>query len=144
MHPIHAFQRVLVRHHHRVRAASFNRADGRLYRRVGVVGGRPDVVLVARNAEQQDARHAFGARRLRFLHGFIHRQLKNAWHGCHFAADVLAFDDEKRIEELIGGQTRFADEAADAGGSAEPPRAPHEIQRVPGLCPSPFCSTSPT
>jgi hypothetical protein len=77
-------------------------ADRGLHWRFGIVGVRSDVVLVLGNAEEQDAVDAVGLRRCGFFDRFIDRQVADARHRGHFAADALALADEQRQHEHVG------------------------------------------
>ena len=63
-----------------VRQFALDRADRRLNRRLGIVRGRADVVLLVRQAEEQHALDAVLHRRRRFANGLVDRQVEHARH----------------------------------------------------------------
>ena len=113
--------------HQDVRRFPLDRADGRLHRPLRVVRGRPDVVFVVGEAEQQHALHAGGAGDFDFLDRFVNRQVVHARHRRHLAAHALALADEQRQHEHVRGQPGFAHERAQRFGVSEPSQPPREL-----------------
>jgi hypothetical protein len=83
------------------------RADGRLHWCRGVGGGRPGVILVSRESEQQHGSYPVCPGVGRFTNRFVDRQLKDAGHGRDLSPDAVTLDDEQRIDQCVRGQSGF-------------------------------------
>ena len=82
-------------------------------------GGRAACVFVLRDSEQEDRRDAqLGRFGDRFAEP-VERELVLAGHRRDFTPEVLAVIDEKRIDQVVDGKTRFADQVAQSRMTAE-------------------------
>ncbi len=83
-----------------------------------VVGAGADRVLVLGDAEEDDRADARLVPGLRLGHELVHRELEDARHGLHRVPHALAREDEERPDEVVRGEGRLADEAAERLGAA--------------------------
>jgi len=101
-----------IRPHQKVRAGFLDRRDGGRGEATLIESIARASILAIGRGEQQHRWHAGRAGGTRLLHRLIHRKLCNARHARDRMAHGAPRHDEQRIDERIGGQARFAHQAA--------------------------------
>ena len=112
-----------------LRQLALERPDRRLHGRLRIVSGRPDVVLLIRQPEEQHAPDAVRPRRPRLCHRLVDREVEDAGHRADLPAHAFTGADEQREHQRVGRETGFADERPHGVGSAEPAKPACQLQR---------------
>ena len=112
---------------HQFRELVLDGADGHLHDALVVVGAGGGGVLVRRDAEQQDRLDAEPDHLAHLGQHVADGELVAAGHRRDGVLDVLAGDDEQRVDEVVELQLRLAHQVPDGGGAAQ---APHAVAGV--------------
>jgi hypothetical protein len=106
----HIFAKTNVRDRDDFRAFLFDRAQRFLDDAILGVSAARLFVLFGGNSKKKNGLESGVQRRSRLIDNFIDRELKNARHTFNRAALVDLFADEKRENEIVGGEISFANE----------------------------------
>ena len=108
-----------------LRQRVLERADRLLYDTVVGEALESVRILGARDPEQEDGFHAERVELPRLGREPVDRALVDPGHRRHGPTNVIAGDDEERLDEVAGLERRLTNEIAQRRGTAEPTRPLH-------------------
>ena len=111
----HVFAQTNIRDHNQLGAAGLDRADGLRHDAVFRIRGCCLLVLLLRNAEEQNGLQPEIAGALRFIGCVRERELKNARHARDWLPRRQSFADKKGKNEVVRAELGFANEISQAG-----------------------------
>src|SRR5947209_362401 len=126
----HVFAKTNVSDRDDFGAFRFNCAQGFLNHAVFGVSATRLFVFLPGNTKKENRLETGVLRLPRLIDNFIDGELKNARHARDGAAFVDLFADEKRENEIVSGQIRFANEISERRRTPQAPRAMNQFSHA--------------
>src|SRR2546421_4077988 len=126
----HVFAKTNVRDRDDLGTFLFYRAQRFLNDTVFGISATRLFVFFLGNTEKKNGLKAGVLRLPRLIDNFVNGELENARHTRDRAAFVDLFADEKRENEIVGGQIRFANKISERGGASQTPRAMNQFSHA--------------
>jgi len=129
----HVFAQTNIRHHDESGTLRLDRANGFLHDAVFGIGATRGFIFLARNSKKKNGLQSQVESALRFISDFAERELENARHALDCLPRLKFFADEQRQNEIVRGESGFANEVADAFAASEAPRPVDQFSHGPRL-----------
>ena len=112
-----------VGNHDQVGHGGFDGGGGLLDNAAVMPCARGIVIFIGRNAKQNDRRNAQIVDLLGFFDDLVDRKLKHPWHRLNFLSDRVARNRKQGVDQIAGGENRFAHHPTQLGVATQATRA---------------------